>query len=85
MVLDVLVSDGRIKLAATALLAHHLFSRSFSPGFSFTGPHHLSIWPAVVLDCFLHPDTAALMTGPLIKTCKGAPPPVNQGAQEIAL
>ena len=75
MVLDVLVFDGRIKLACTALLAHHLFTSSLSPGYSFNGAHHLSMWPAILLDCFLHPDAAALMTGPLIKSYRGGLPP----------
>ncbi len=75
MVLEVLVSDGCVKLAFTALLAHHLFSESLSPSYIFSETQHLSIWPAVLLDCFLLPDTAALMTGPLIKSCEGEPPP----------
>ena len=75
MVLDVLVSDSLLKLAFTPLLAHHAYYTDLLPGSSFDGLHHWSIWPAVLLDCLLHPKTAAVMTGPLIKRYRGGHPP----------
>ena len=84
MMLDILVSDGRVKMAFTALLANHLYSQSLSPGYSFIGAHRLSIWPAVCLDCFLHPDTAAMMTGPYIKSLEGGLPLEIHVAYKIA-
>ena len=64
--MDIRVSDGAAKLLSLVLAAQYLVYQGLWLDRGFDGALHLTCWPAILLDCILHPKTAALMTGPLM-------------------
>lgn len=74
--MDILVSDGGLKLLFLLLSAQYLGYQGLWLGreLDHDGAHHLTFWPAILLDCMLYPKAAALMNGPFIKTLTGRHP-----------
>ena len=71
MPMDVLLSDGRLKLLFVVLASQYLVYQCLGYSRDFDGALHLTYWPAVLFDCIMHPKTAAMMTGPYINTMAG--------------
>ena len=71
MPMDILVSDSGLKLLFLILSAQYLGYQGLRFEPYFDAALHLTLWPAILLDCILHPGTAALIIGPAIKIITG--------------
>ena len=55
MPIEMLVSNGTLKLVSLLLSAQYLGYRGLWHDINFDGGLHLTFWPAILFDCILHP------------------------------